>query len=741
MDRFTIRPISRMSALLAAASWASVAAPSFAQDAPATNSNEIIVTAQHRAELQEDVPMSVTAASQKTLQQAGISGVHDLDQITPGVQISYTGALTQPSVRGVTTLTSGEGFENNVAFYIDGFYQPDTAALNMNLSNISGVEIYKGPQGTLYGRNATGGAIILNTLDPSSHLTGNADVSYQRYNDIRAAGFVSGPLSDSVRVSLAGSFRNSDGYYRSIDPNGSGKTVGNAAAIRQRLIQAKIQADLSSNLTATLAYTNMTNNDPTTLLFPNQGYAPSYLPAEPFAARLPFRASSNVTTINQSISHDATLKLVLNTPLGPLTSRSGYTARKDDEQYDFDGTYLNLLTAIGQYKEHTFQQMLDYSIETIARVKATVGLSYYNDKLRNNGSEAVLGGVPFDATYVTLRDEAFAAYADGTYQVTDKLFFNVGGRYTHETKSSRYEDDSLAPGGGYLVPPGYVSKGFNNFTPRGTLRYKITPHTDVYASISRGWRSGGYNPTPPPGEPFKAENITAYEVGFKTAQSIFRFNASGFYYKYTDLQVGVTEINPINNSLISTVSNAPSARIYGLDIDGSVSPVTGLTFSAGAEFLHAHYQDFPGVTGIGLDPTSGTNIQQVQNWSGLQMVRAPNFSGNVGFNYETKVEGGKLAFSGNVFYTSSYAQSNPSVYGSLVAGPLQNAQRFRDGSYVLVNGQIGWTEPSGHATISVFVTNLSNTKYYINYGGTSYFGNVGVYNEPRSIGAKLHYTY
>jgi iron complex outermembrane recepter protein len=731
--------ICRTSLLSATGIFIALSAPAFAQDSGQNSAQEIIVTAQRRSEALEAVPLTVTVATQETLQKAGISGIHDLDQITPGVQISFTGSLTQPAIRGVSTLTAGEGFENNVAVYIDGFYQPNTAALNMSLSNVASVEIYKGPQGTLYGRNATGGAISLTTLAPSDHLTGSAEASYRRYDDIRFSGYVSGPLSDRVRVSLTGYFRNSDGYYKSIDPAGSGKTVGNAAPVRQRLIQGKIEVDLTERLTATLAHTTMTNDDPTTLLFPNQGYAPSFLADEPFAARLPFRASPNVETSNRTTSHDTTLKVVLDTEFGSITSRTGYVSRRDHTVYDFDGTYDEILEAFGRFKQTTFQQMLDYSIDNIDRLKVTFGASYYKDIVKNDGSQNFFQGGLLDTQYVRLSTEAFTVYADATYEVADKLFINLGGRYTDEKKTDDYAD-LFQTGPFYLVEPGSTRASFSNFSPRGTIRYEVGPRTNVYASISRGWRSGGFNPTPPPGDPFKDEKITAYEVGFKTAQSSFRFNVSGFYYDYKDLQVGVTQVNPINNSLISFVSNAPTAEIYGLDVDGSISPVEGLTINAGFALLHARYKRFPGVTGIGLDPATNLDVQQIQDWSGLQMVRAPEFSGNIGFNYETDLAGGRIQVSGNVFHTASYAQSNPSVFGPL-AGALANKQRYTVGPYQLVNGQIGWTEPSGHATVSVFVTNLTNERYYINYGGTSFFGDVGVFNQPRSVGVKLKVNY
>ena len=144
----------------------------------------------------------------------------------------------------------------------------------MDLTNIQDIQIFKGPQGTLYGRNATGGAILINTLAPSKTFTFNAEAGYARFDEFKLGAFVSGPISDSVSFSLAGNLRSSDGYYRNIDPAGSGKTVGDAAPIRQHAVRAKLEADLTPELTATLAFNYSLVNDPTTLLFPNQGLLP-----------------------------------------------------------------------------------------------------------------------------------------------------------------------------------------------------------------------------------------------------------------------------------------------------------------------------------------------------------------------------------------------------------------------------------------------------------------------------------
>lgn len=704
---------------------------------------DIVVTAQRRSERLEDVPMAIMAATRELLAASGVNDIHDLDQVAPGVQISFTGAYTQPAIRGVTTLTAGPGWENNVAVYIDGFYAPAPVGLNMGFNNIQDVQILKGPQGTLYGRNATGGAILVNTIAPSHTFAFNAEASYARYDDVTLSGFISGPISDDLRISVAGSLRRSDGYYRSIDPEGSGRTVGNAAEIKQHTARFKAEADLTSNLTATLSYNHALVDDPTTLLFPNQGYAPAYLPDEPFAARKPFRASSNVDTKNKAAIDEATLKLVFKAPFGGVSSYTGFQRLDAQNRYDFDGTYLPILEIEGPNRKYTFQHTTDVTIDSIDHLNLVIGASYYRDIDKNDGSKTFLGGALSGFTYARLTAKAWAAYFDATYELADRFFLTVGGRYTKEWKGISYRQLDATQTVDTL-PPASARASFSDFIPRATVRYQLSPRTNIYASYSQGFRTGGFQPTPVSDPsfllPYRPETITAYEIGFKTAQSAFRFDASAFYYDYTDLQVGVTRVNPATNSLISFVSNAPSAEIYGLDLQASVQPLSGLSLTAGASFLHARYKRFPDITGVGLDAALGVNVEDVQDWSGLQMTRAPDFSGNVGASYETRLGGGMVRLSGNVSYSGSSPQSNPSVFGAS-AGALARVQRYKNDAYTLVNGQVRWTVPGDHLTISVFTNNLTNERYYINYGGTTYFGDVGVFNQPRTFGAKIKYEY
>lgn len=742
MQRKNNRFATRGLALLGCAAAALPVMPgtAFAQGAGIT---DIIVTAQRRSERLEDVPASIVAIQADTFEDAGITSVHDLDQLAAGVKIEFNGTFTQPSIRGVTTLTTGVGFENNVAIYIDGFYSPDTLSINTDFVNLENVQVFKGPQGTLYGRNATGGAILFTTKEPSREFTANAEVSYARFGDLSFRGYVSAPLGDNVRFSLAGYNRRSDGYYKYVDRSGNGRLFGKAAPIAQDSIRAKLAADIGETVTATLGFNYGLSSDPRGAIFTNQGYAPAVLPKPPFAAAPgTYQASTNLPLIARSTLKEGTAKLLFRTGSGTITSYTGYAQRRTLSQFDFDATYDRRVESRAPWRQQTFQQTIDWNVTGIDNLDLVIGGNYYNDRLRNLGSNSIQGGNIANYNYAYLTSKAWAAYADGTYHITPKLSFGLGARYTEEKKHIDFSVQN-ATRTAYTIAPNGSDTKFTAFTPHGVIRYEVAPRSNVYASVSRGFRSGGYQPTavqPALLAPFKPEKITAYEVGFKTAQSGFRFDIAAFYYDYKDLQVAVTRPNPATGGLINFVSNAPQARIYGVDIQGNVEPTAGLTVGAGVSLIHGRYIGFKNAASVGLNAATGLNVDQTQDWSNLQMARAPAVSGNFNAAYETLFAKGKLQLSSNVSFTSSYPQSNPSLYGPL-GGALANQQRYKVKGYEMVNAQVSWTEPSGHVKATLFVTNLTKTQYFMNYGGTSLFGDVGVFNQPRTLGGRFSYTY
>lgn len=709
---------------------------------PSASSAEIVVTAQRRSERLVDVPMSVIAITPDTIEKSGIVSIHDLNRLTPGVQINFAGCCTQPAIRGVSTLTTGIGFENNVAIYVDGFYSPDNISVNSDLANIRSVEVLKGPQGTLWGRNATGGAILINTKAPSDVFTGSVQAGYARYDDISLSGYLSGPITNRVRYSVAGYYRRSDGYNRRLDA--TGRDIGNATPIRQASVRAKLEFELSEDLTATLGANYGRSEDPRGQNFNIEQYPAASLPVPPARANQPYTASFTVPPKVRATTKEVTLKLEQALPFGSLTSYTGYARRRTGTRFDFDGSPANLSLAEQEWKQDTFQQGIDVNVTSIDGLNLILGGTYYNDRLENLGQLGIAGGVVASIATATLWAEAWAVYADGTINLSDRLVLNLGARYTKEGKSAKYQ--TVSPAGAFLTPPGRGDETFSAFTPRGSLRYEIGPRTNVYYSISRGFRSGGFQPNgatrPELFIPFKPEKITAYELGFKTSSPTVQFDAAAFYYDYRKLQVGVTVPNPITNiGLVNLVSNAPKAEVWGADALIAVQPVSNLNVRLGAAYLHARYRDFVNATGNGLNPATNLNVPgQVQNWSNLQMARSPTFSGNLSVDYTIPdVAGGSVQLSANGSYTDSFVLSNPSVYGPL-AGARAREQRYRQSAYALLNGQISWTDADEAVKITLYLNNITDKRYRMTYNGAN-LGDYSSWAQPRTYGVRASYNF
>jgi len=747
--------------------------------------NEIIVTAQRRQEMLEDVPMTVSVLSQESMNAAGINSVRDLSKIVTGVQIGQGGAFPAPAVRGVTTLTNGTSTENNVAVYIDGFYEPAAQAINIDLPNVSDVQILKGPQGTLYGRNATGGAILLNTITPGEEWEGKVELTYARFDDKRASAYVAGPLSDGIGVSLSGYVRRSDGYNRLIDPVVPGKTVGNAAPLEQDSIRAKVKFDVSESFTATLGYNFTRISDARGNMFSVLENVPGQPDGSPIRPTKLGTAAFNYRPTIESKQHQGTLKLELDTGIGMLRSYTGYSNFKPLTSFDFDGTYRDTALSISLYDQQTWQQTVDFQIDAIQDIDLIVGAMYYKDDVvpdaetpnNNYGPGRVLTQESFTEQHT----DAWAGYVDATWHASDRIAINAGGRYTKETKD--YSAYTLRYTAGPTTPPvpGFPftekSVSFARFTPRASIRYELAPRTNVYASYSRGFRSGYFAfslpPTPAQWQPVKPEEVDAFEVGFKTAGSNYRFELSAFYYDYRNLHVSLTSRDPTCGDdpacarVLSLFGNAPKSKIKGIEGSFEFNPVQNLTLRGGATWLHARYGKFPNAVGVGVNPAfAGTNgngdplktflnVGQTQDWSGLRMARAPDFTANLGAEYRIPDRDGGLSLSANVNYTSRYVVTNPSVWGPLLVGtPYAESarkQRFTEGAYALLSAQATWTHPDGHFYVQAFGNNLTDHRYRMHYTGTATTiingvpgTNGGTYMpmaEPRTYGGRVGFKF
>ncbi len=727
--------------LAANPAWAQTKPASEGAAEEANSANDIIVTAQRRSERLEDVPVSIVAISGDSLAKSGAQRLTDLGQIASGVQVNRGGSFTQPAIRGITTLTLGYGFENNVAVYVDGFYQPDMVTINGDLANLASVQVLKGPQGALYGRNAMAGAIVMETLTPSNEMQGKAQFSYGNLNDFRGQVYASVPVTDQLAMSIAGSYRSNHGYIKDI-------TDGSyTAPLKTASLRAKVVYSPSDAFKVTLGYNHGFVQDArgttyTINAYPNAGFG---IPATPARASLRDTSSLTIPADANAWADEFTGKVAIETGIGTLTSYTGYAHRVSHSIFDFDASRPIISQSFDDsIHERTFQQTLDYSIKAIDHLDLVVGAFYYHDRLDHGqgGANTVTAAGISRTSFIFLGSDAYAFYADATYNFSDRLFLTGSLRYSHEKRHINFNEVAgPAIGTGTVAAPVSKDADFNSTTPRVVLRYELAPRTSIYASWAKGFRAGVFNNVVVTNAalvfPVQPEKLTSYEVGFKTASSTFHFDVAAYYYDFRDLQVGLTGLIPGGVTPVQTLNNAKKAESYGIDGQLTWTPTPELTLRAGMAYIHARYTDFNNAVGTGLNATTGLNVGgQTQDWSGQQMARAPSFTGNLGFTYEHEVGGGKLALSGNLSYTSSYVVANASLYGPSGPAGLQNTQRYRQDGYALANAQINWTDPSDRFTIGAYADNLTNTRYNFVLSGSS-FGDYSQGNEPATYGVRV----
>lgn len=758
------------------ASAALAAAPAHAQSADdeASADNTIIVTAQRRAERLEDVPAAIQTIDGESLRVQQITRFQDLALVAPSVQIGRTGTLNQPAIRGVTTTFAGGGQEANVAIYVDGFYNADQLSINQDFANIDAVEILKGPQGTLYGRNATGGAILITTRSPEDEFEADFTVAYApRYNDRKVEGFIGGPIAPGIKFGVAGYFRKNDGYNRDINnfapnapirPGNPGERGGNKVALfKNWSIRPKLIIEPSPDVKVTVGYVHAVLDDPRSLAYRVEGHIPgnpTQYNGYPLATRMDTN-SLNFRPINQTEIDEGQLTAEFGLgSFGTLTSRSAYRHQEDYANYDLDATPRDPASGPGfsfngggNNTRKTFIQQLDFSSSFDGPLSLLAGLFYYNDKYEGRNFDDSGSGPGLTA--LDYKTEAWAAYIDGTFN-TGNLYITVGGRYSEDKKSVfSVRTDAL---GNVLTasntaafttaPDATIRFKSNAFTPRAVVRYELSPGSNVYASISRGFKSGTISSTAPYNA-LRPEKVTAYEIGFKSNQGALRTELSAFYYDFTDSQISA--LDPSRPLLTSLLQNAGGSEIYGVDGTLQYRVTERFNLRLALAYLHARYKDFDNATNTVVNPATNQNTSVIGSWTGRRIVRSPDWSGSVSGDYTADLAGGKLVLSANATFSSRYATSNASyacAY-SLQGGinrcnpgidPKRAPGRFEEDGYVLVNGQIAWTDASDRYTLSVFASNITDTRYKTSTVGL-FYGDYIAHNEPRVIGGSIRFRY
>lgn len=677
---------------------------------------DIVVTATRREERLQDIPVTVTAIAGDTIADAGIREVRTLTQIVPAFNGGRNQNVMQPSIRGVGSSGTSVGDEANVAVYVDGVYQGDPYSTQIDLVEVSRVEVLRGPQGTVFGRNATGGLVNVITPDPSFRTRGRVAARYGRMrenaNDFDLRGYITGGLTDNLAADLAVLFRRNDGYITDLAGGGTfGRT--RVASVRSKLM---LELDRFRAI-ITAAYVD--SDDETASQQPFNGnttgapFPGVIIPTEPWTASL------NAFPVSDYSRLDLSLRTRLELGSVNLETTSSYMKSDIHQVADSDASNIQLGETFMRVHPETLTQEIRLLSAGGGPLTWILGLYAYH--LDGTQPVTVVNRASPDAplTPVTLEPEiattSYAAFAEGTYQLAEPLFLTLGGRYTTEDREFSQRVN------GMQLPFGTAEASFDKFTYRAALRYEFADDANVYASYGTGFKSGVFNSFGTLPTAVNPETIAAAEVGIKADPTGWlRTNLAIFRYDYDDLQVTARAANGA-----FVLQNAATAEIYGGELELTAMPIDDLTLRAAFAYAHAEYTNFPNAQVFTPVPTGG-NLVGAADVSGNRLIRTPEFTMNLGGNYAFDLAGGRGHVSGNLFHSSR-------VYYDFLNSLSQDP-------YSLVSGEMGWTTADERMTVRLFFSNLFNEEVaqQISPGPQ---GTYVIYERPRRVGVGLEYRF
>jgi iron complex outermembrane receptor protein len=726
----------------AAGSTSMGAGVALAQNASDTNASggleEVVVSAQRRDESAQDVPISITALSGQQLEAAGIESLLEIAQVTPGLQFQAIGASSVPFLRGVGAAVSSSGAEATVAIVVDGVYIAAQPASLMSLSNVESVEVDKGPQGTLFGRNATGGVIQVRTRRPTQESQLDFTVGYGNYETADATLYGSTGITSTLAADIALSYHDQNKGYGTNLFDGSDIYTGYDYVARTKWLwtlsdstEITFIGDWEKLRSQTGFATRMPNNGELGLDQRGRGgfqYSGGF-----YDVNLDFPSGNLTETKGGSIDW------VQRFGGANLRSITAYHTQDVEGRVDFDLGPNHGSHQLFKPTQKTFSEELQLLSPEGAKLTWVAGLYYFHD---TSGYDPVFIDYPQpnaaglnDTTIVSdMKTKSWSAFGQTTIPLPADTRLTLGVRYTNDKRDMRL--DQLAP----AAPPASVSQVGSETWPKTTFRvgldHRFSEDVLGYVQGSTGFKSGLFNTQTVqsvPGQPasvplaVQPEKITAYEVGLKSdwLQNRLRFNIAAFYYDYKDQQV---------NAFIGstrTLLNAASSKIKGIDFELTGKPSDVLTLSWTGSFLHARYDSFPTAPLFVPVPAPGTgNLASPRDASGNDDVNSPDFTTTLAVNYRVPVGANRIDLNANAYYNSGYF--------------FDFANTRKQESYTWLNASAKWTFGNNAAySFSVYGDNLLDEEVYssvnqVGLGPAGLFGGDSLtIRPPRTYGVRF----
>jgi iron complex outermembrane receptor protein len=731
-------PLASLLAAMPAIAQISTEQSATAQDTAQSDvkmaAGDIVVTANRTESLASKTPISLTAVGGDELRGSGVTNPIRLTEIVPSLSIIRNDGL-QVTLRGVSSADRTERGDPSIPILLDGVYIARRQFTEVSFFDIQRVEVLRGPQGTLYGRNTTGGIVNIITNKPSYSFQAGGNFTYGNYDTIQADAYVNLPVSDKIAVRASASFDQRDNYQiQAFDSPFNGKPFKKNYAGRLQLLFEPTD-DISILLRTDYARLKGDPNDdvPMTNFFgpPRPfGSSPGAFSAVAFESSSALRRTYYAPLTQQGRQNNEFygFEAEINWTLGDLlqvTYIPSHRVFNTDISRDLnvDGTPGGSFGRLDY--GHGTQDSHELRIATIGTgpLKAQVGGNYFREKSDFNLCLLDFSGPFLCFARTPTINESYGIFGQATYSVTDSLRLTGGVRYSHDYKALKGGGTRLQQGPIFNPQtddefPSRAQRSWSKVTWRVGVDYDLNPRTLLYAVVSTGYKAGSFNDgidgiTPDEQLYYKPETLMSYEIGFKTRtpDNMIRLQGSAFYYDYKDLQL--TFVGTFNGVPAGITTNAGKARIKGLELEGVVTPSPRNRLDFNLSLLDAEYVEyFP--LGTGSSPSL----------KGYVLDRSPKIALSAGYTYTLPLAtAGNVQFSVRTRLSSSYAMLRP----------VEPVTFFIQPSFTKTDATITYNAPDDRFYVQGFIANIEDT---VTVNSVSTFNN-STFGDPRTYGIRV----
>jgi iron complex outermembrane receptor protein len=744
-----------------AAADAAAATEEQAQSKSGEELEEVVVSARRRKETIQETPIAMTALATSQMESVASVNIMDIQGAVPNLVMTQQvtgGNAVNLSLRGLSFADIEKSFDPTVAVVVDGAFIGTSSGQLLDFFDIASIEVLRGPQGDLFGRNTIGGVINIQRTRPTDDYSGKFQLEYGSYGTATGRGVLGLPLIKGLLDAKFFFFHTTtDGYYKNYytGANAGGGTNANFGASFLLTPNESFNALLTLEKQTSSFDNVVANISKTGELFCVPG--------------LFITASQAAVQCNRNTRND-----LYTTFTAPNSSRYSSPAATLEMNWDPGFTHLVSITNYRSDVERSLENVSSFSVPIYA-VDRRSKYHQLSQELRAGGNftptfDYVVGAYFFDSTYTlnqftggtlfgggpyyhsqatTGVSTSIAGFGDFNWEFVPKWRVNFGGRITHDKK----ELDTSAPNPVVFEDFGNHSDSWTKFTPKVSVDYRPTSDYMLYGSWSRGYRSGGFSGrglTPASATtPFNPETVNSYEVGAKTAWFDRRllFNVAVFYTNYKDIQENITESGGSTGN-ITIVKNAASAKMKGVELDFTGKPLEQLIIRGSLGYLNSHFSGFTNAEAWS-NPATGQSGLHTYDYSGVDLIYAPAWTGSLGADYEIPVSYGKYKATAGYRYIAPYDQQiarDDSIPVPLNDGTTvlsSNDARVRTNVQNLVDASLSLSIPGEHGEteFTVFGRNLAD-----NRGAASAFTVAGLWafataREPRVFGVRVGYKF